>query len=225
MIVYLTTPTSGSQSIYRILCEYGRALGERVEINRGSDLKKFSGIHEDRKYVVNFRDPRDIWCNQFYWLIQHDAANDEVVAERRARYDKGIEFSVRQAMNAFSKNGDPSSNVIKDLIEKECHRDNIMFVSYAQLCMCFEEMILRLNKYLGVELSVDNNEAIRRESPAALEENSSWIGNAWVGCDVMPGRHKKELSQDFINELNDVTREYNQLLKTVELEPLRHLYD
>ena len=81
MIKFLTTATSGSQSLLRILSEYSKVTGIDLELYRGAMFKSFKGINNVDKFVVNVRDPRDVWCNQYYWLIQHPAPNEEAGVE------------------------------------------------------------------------------------------------------------------------------------------------
>jgi hypothetical protein len=223
MIEFLTTATSGSQSIYRVLMEYSKLLEDDLDLIRGSMMKGFKGVVPENKYVINIRDPRDIWCNQYYWLVQHPAPSEDVRLARKARYDKGIDSSVLKNARVFTS--DSAAKQILNLVSHHRNKKNVCFISYAQLCMKFEEMILRLNKFLLITPTPEIMKVINLESPAGLESNDKWIGKDWAGCDIMPGRYKNELKSDTIQELNEILRSYLESIKSVEIEELKYLYE
>jgi len=247
-ILYVTTATSGSASIWRVLGAMlapshrmvsslpsgsgGKAsLADlqpegHVYLVRG--LNEMNGpVHDPRfRYVVNFRDPRDMLCNQYHWLVQHPPGkgDDEekkrkTIADRRARHERGIDDSVLRVRD------DRGFSFVFELQEAARAGGDVLFISYAQLCCAFDLMVGRLESFLGVAPAEAARRAIEMERTDNLASNPQWIGQAWTGTDIMPGRHRQELRPETIATLNARFAGTLGRLKEMEVPELRHLYD
>lgn len=247
-VIYVTTPTSGSQSIWRILIAM-LAPGKRTacvaavgggrnstidDISSHDELvmvrgtKTFDGPVFDERflYVANFRDPRDMFCNQYHWLLQHpvgetsDPEKIKIMLEsRRTRAAAGIDNSV------LMNNDDKVFDYVFELADHaDAGAENILFISYAQLCCAYPRMVARLTQFLGVNPSDRAKRKIAAESPRGLSDNKHWIGNQWSGTDVLPGRHKTELRPETVLELDTRFGSVLDRLAELELPRLRHFY-
>lgn len=227
---FITTPTSGSQSILRLISEYCSKENGELKLYRGNEVSSFPGYKDNEIYIINFRDPRDIWCNQYQWLIQHptnveDPVKDaEIRRHRKNRYDLGVDNSVIKSLKSFLEGNDHSLNFILDSI-KSTQQHNVFYVSYCQLCLKYDYLINTLNQIFGLELSLENNSVVRNESPGGLDSNPNWIGNEWFGCDIKPGRFRNELSPKSIDTLNCSLKDVLGTLASVEPMELRWLYE
>ena len=114
---------------------------------------------------------------------------------------------------------------ISKIIEDNRDNENIIFVSYAQLCVEFDLLVQRLNNFFGVEPTKTHIDTIYKESPKSLNDNKDWIGNQWQGCDIMPGRYKSELKLETIDVLNSKIDVYLDLIKQIEVPKLKYLYE
>lgn len=246
-VIYSTTPTSGSQSIFRLLC----AVLDRKGVEAGSlrttrnpnitDVKPEGEfvmirsvsnfdhpLYDERfLYIVNTRDPRDMLCNQYYWLTQHpvnylsDPREIELATKKRQEmFDEGIDaFVLRTA----------SSRPYKYAFELHDRllngADNVLVLSYAQLCCDYHPMVERILNYFQIEEpSRKALAAIKAESPEGISDNQKWIGNTWVGTDTMPGRYRSELKPKTIETLNRQWADTLDRLAQMEVPHLRHLY-
>ncbi len=222
-INFITTPTSGSQSMYRILTEYAKTLSLPLSMYRGADCKSYEGIKDNELTIVNFRDPRDMWCNQYYWLTQHPARTEKARQDRILRFERGIDASVLQSLKALKS--DRSFSLVLDIYKnKDLPKNNVLFVSYAQLCLEFDSMVDNINQFLSANLTKENNDVLYNESPEGLSENPEWIGKKWQGCDISPGRFKQELKNDTLLKLDSELKLYLSIFEDVEIPELKYLY-
>ena len=242
-LIYVTTPTSGSQSIFRLLQGiYGRPTREgtnaRKLLERPPTIADFlphdelaiirstaaiaEPIHDERfLYVVNFRDPRDMFCNQYHWLLQHPMPDGthNYPPDRIARAEAGIDASVLKETSAHV-----FQHVLRLAELKAAGAENILFVSYAQLCCAYDQMVRNLVDFIGLEPTAQSARAIAAEAPGALAENAKWIGNDWTGTDTMPGRYKRELKPETIAILDERWGPLLDRLAALDLPELRPLY-
>lgn len=230
-IIYLTTPTSATASMWRILTRIARdkyecvhfvdsfyQTGRLAELNsaippKEGKLLQFNVPHmfnknldlSDYRFIFNMRDPRDLGCNQYYWALQHPAPNktDEELALTRSKIEsEGIDKFV------LSKNYNPMFEAIIDVYNRAAPEDKLLS-SYAKLCLDFDSFIKDTANFLNVELTNDILEDLKPERIENINDNQSWIGTQWKGSDVLPGRHKSELNKETIEVIN--TR-YEQIL-------------
>lgn len=247
-VIYVTTPTSGSQSLWRILnslvpvgteCFEASAEGSpnlptAANFKEHGQLVMVRGVYtldppvfDPRlRYIVNFRDPRDMFCNQYHWLWQHPIIGiddpeefERARAARAARASEGIDASVL-------RHSEPTDfKFVFELAEAAANgAPDILFVSYAQLCCDYVSMIGRVVNFLGAEVTPQARAVIHNESPAGLQDNNLWIGNEWTGTDIQPGRYKTELRPETIAELDRRFGPTLDRLAALETPNLRHLY-
>ena len=241
-IIYVTTPTSGSQSIWRILTallpNYKHAditpstklsdLASENHIYLARGIKQLEGglASKDFRYIGNFRDPRDMLCNQYYWLVQHPATNQDAetaaktLEHRKKRFDGGIDSSVLRV-----KNDSVFTSVFEIQRHAEQYPNDVLFISYAQLCCAFDLMVSRLAAFLETPVEGRAKQLVELERTDNLASNPKWIGNQWFGTDIMPGRFRTELKPETIAALNHRFSEALDRLKSLEVPELRHLYD
>jgi hypothetical protein len=111
--VFLTMPTSGTGSMWRVITALTEKRLRATKISeqysnagRANELTEWRPEPFDHIYmyntphianvslrdpsiriVTNFRDPRDMACNQYHWALQHPILNktEQEIAEYRAR--------------------------------------------------------------------------------------------------------------------------------------------
>lgn len=249
-VVLLSTPTSGTGSLWRLVSAIASARGYSCE--EVADRYFASGnIEEMRSWVpepngwaylyntpqfvnakladpgirliVNFRDPRDMACNQFHWVFQHpdpSLSEDELQRYRSDVRTMGIDQYVRHVdNNALFR----QLFELKDRIGRHSHDPNTLVVSYAQLCLDFDSVTDRICDFLGVNRSDVPVELIERERVDNIAGNPHWIGNVWSGADLCPGRHRRELSAETIETLDDRYRDTLAFLRGIEKFEFRGL--
>lgn len=226
-IIFLTTPTSATASMWRILSML--ASETEYELNRYTDSFYLSGKLEDLKnaippeedniilfntpqllnqnldlskyrFIINARDPRDISCNQYFWALQHPSpikSEEELAKERENIKSNGIDQYVINKDNAIYY-----KEIISVTTSNNIINDDKILASYALLCINFDIYIERLAKFLNIELTQDLIEKLSPERTDNLSNNKDWIGKQWSGSDILPGRYKKELKKETIDLLN-----------------------
>lgn len=212
-IVFLTTPTSGTGSIWRVLQTLCPLAYERNTIvdtyyqqGRLNDLKeavlpethnliffnspiKFNFDLDCGKYlfILNARDPRDLLCNQYHWEFQHPvpvASEKEVLAAREKVRSAGIDrYCQDRNLKLFYE-------CFYRVVET-CPPDEYVFPSYALLCRDFDRFIATVARFLGVTPTAEQLAQIDGERVENLSQNANWVGNQWSGSDLGPGRYAR----------------------------------
>lgn len=183
-----------------------------TKLNKEQDLSKF-------KFLINFRDPRDRICNKFHWSLIHPTpglTEEERVAKIRKVEEKGIDQWVLQNLDA--NYFDNFWYLFSKINEKD-----FKVLTYARLCLDFDSFIEMSAKFLEVELNDSIWKSLEKERIENLDNNKDWIGNAWKGSDIFPGRYKKELKPETIERINEHYRD--TLEKMAKFDPdYSHLY-
>ena len=165
-IVFLTTPTSGTGSLWRLISILSRdryvpiqIAGKFWEKGRMDDFRKWrpepegfvymyntpgvwppSFSLDEVRWILNFRDPRDFVCNQYYWALQHPRPN-ETEEQTRAYMERvrsqGIEDFVLERTPRSSKLYVPFAQFLE---QKYLDPRNVLRLSYCQLCLGFDEI-------------------------------------------------------------------------------------
>jgi hypothetical protein len=223
-IVLFTTPTSGTGSLWRIVQTFLPKDIPRISfiddcLNRGiaiNDIKKevfpkhgcflfnqphlfnFNQDFSETQFVLNFRDPRDMSCNQYYWVFSHPnpSMTDEALAAHRDRIrTAGIDnFVLNQDHRSFFENHILfSSN--PELMSKA------LVNSYIQLCFNTNGIIDRVAQTLGcTDIGLIERTKLA-EHPSALAGANKWVGQKWEGADLFPGRARVELKGETFAKL------------------------
>ncbi|GLT09954.1 hypothetical protein ACFQFQ_11900 [Sulfitobacter porphyrae] len=227
-IFFLTSQTSATTSIARIITtvlnrsmEYVRFYDKALETHAKDEVSslvppkdgKFLLFNHppslnrdmpltDYKYMINFRDPRDRICNSYFWQFSHPTKEtEEQRAKRIQRVKKmGIDRWVLDRI-AQSTENDYYKNIFW-LIEN-APQGSYVVATYAQLCCDFDSFIKKVIEITGVTPSPNAWKLLEDERPETVENNAKWIGNEWVGSDVVPGRYKQELKPETIEAVSD----------------------
>lgn len=249
-IIFLTTPTSATGSIYRVLRIIASGKYQRVDwmeslydAGRLADAAREAPPPEDSlilhrapqhfnhamrlsdyRYVLNARDPRDMVCNQYHWQFTHEVPSEtpEQTAARRERV-------AREGIDAFALRFD-NNLYIKgwfDAVRRIAPPDRI-FIGYAMYCLHFEEIVGRVSAFMDVPSASwthRQRRLIARESVENLAENPSWIGQQWGGTDTAPGRHRQELQPETIRILTERYRWFLDFLRRFDDPRVAHTYD
>ncbi|RAH96548.1 hypothetical protein DLJ53_32070 [Acuticoccus sediminis] len=249
-IVFLTTPTSGTGSLWRIITALTRATHKPLKVvdtyanrNRMAEIADWRPSDPATVYlfnapavwpkdldlrtvrlICNFRDPRDLCCNHYYWALQHHVRNksdEAVAAHRRAVEKKGID--------AFVLGVDKSDHYrpFADVLHKidSDGGEDVCVLSYNQLCLSIDAMAERLAGFLGVVDAAHVARAIEPERVENLSANPRWIGQEWFGSDIAPGRHRRELKPETIAQLTRTYAGILGLLRALDQPQFRDLYD
>lgn len=247
--VFLSTPTSGTGSLWRVISAIAskasfslEKVAERFMIEgRAKELESWEpesagvgymyntphvinrSISERRvRLIVNFRDPRDMACNQYHWVFQHPdgSRTPEQLEQHRTL--------VRQAgIDAFVQKNDNNIQfaqflALRDQLSKVDEAE-ILVLSYAQLCLDFDRLVLRVADFLGVADTEIPWGELDRERTENLSANPEWIGQKWTGTDTSPGRYRNELSQVAIAHLDEKYRDVLSFLRRIERQEFRGL--
>ena len=243
--IFLTMPTSGTGSLWRLLSAIARPAYEPIKIaeqyeaaGRGKELVSWqpeptgkiymyntphyvNPAFADLKFklITNFRDPRDLACNQFHWSQSHPMPNrteEEIQAHRTNILAAGIDAFVLKTDNniLFRSLRALDQRVLKPGPET-------LNISYAQLCLDFDEMVARIIAFLGIDPAGVRRDQIELERTVNLKHNPNWIGQLWTGTDIMPGRHRGELKPETIRALNDKYRDNLKFVRGLEVPRLR----
>jgi hypothetical protein len=183
--------------------------GHILLVNRPTHFDS-STNYGNYKLVVNLRDPRDRACNVYHWKLVHPTTEEDSV--RNARIERTKEMGVDAwVLNHYRGLGlgNDHYNAFFEVIEK-APADCRIAISYAQLCLSFDTLIAKLSEFFHVSLSNKQKEDLEKERVEKIESNSNWIGQKWAGSDTLPGRYKRELSEQTISE---VSAYYEQTLR------------
>lgn len=245
--VFLTMPTSGTGSLWRIITAIGGPyykqlkIAEQLEVaGKQSEIPEWKP--EERGYlymyntphfinknlsspsvklITNFRDPRDLACNQYHWAFQHPMlgkSQEYIENYRKSVAEEGIDrFVARQDNNVLFR----SLRALAPRLESE--DQNVLRLSYSQLCLDFDRMLDRLITFLEVPRDSVPWETLEKERAVNLQKNPSWIGQIWSGSDIMPGRYRKELKPETIAAVDDRYRQNLQFVRSLEVPALRSL--
>ena len=175
----------------------------------------------DLKLITNFRDPRDLACNQFHWAQQHPVLHksaEELEERRRLVAEEGIDaFVSKQDNNILFRS-------LRALEQRLAGGDqNILKLSYSQLCLDFDQLLESIIGFLGVDRQAVPWQVLERERTSNLENNPNWIGQVWTGSDIMPGRYRRELRPETIEVIDNRYRENLRFVRSLETPRLRPL--
>lgn len=249
-IIFLTTPTSATGSMYRVIRTIATGRYEPVrwieafyDARRIQDAEREAPPPEDSlilynvpqhfnhgmrlldyRYILNARDPRDTICNQYHWELVHEAPLEtpEQTAARRARVAReGIDaYALRVDNNLYIKGW-------FDAVRRIAPPDRI-FVGYAMYCLHFDEIVGRVSEFMGVPPEAwtrKQRRHIARERVENLAENPAWIGQKWAGTDTAPGRHRHELQPETIRILTGRYRWFLDFLRRFDDPRVAHTYE
>ena len=248
-VVFISTPTSGTGSLWRIISAFAAIKGlkpvKQAELfaneNRLQELRTWQPAPTGHIYlintpqiwplgfdltkykiIINFRDPRDLSCNQYHWALQHPVLHkteEQIAAFREQVRQQGIDVYASGIDNR------PLFNPFMDLAPRIVAKDpGVLPLSYAQLCLAFDQMLPRLSKFLDVELTPDLLEAIAPERVTQIASNPDWIGKIWSGADFGPGRYLKELSTESQAKITEKYSKTLGILAEIDLPQFRELY-
>jgi len=224
-VIYITTPTSATASMWRIITRVARGIYQPNRItdqyylnNKMHELRttalpivdnvilfnspsnfNFDQDIEKFKFIINIRDPRDMLCNQYHWSLEHpdpSMSESDLNKHREKIRSEGIDKFV------LSKNLRVQfENIMRlsSLLPKE----NFVFLTYKKLCEDFDGYLNTLSEFLNIKITQEMMRDLNLERTENLEKNNQWIGNKWGGSDVMPGRYKRELTHETIEILNE----------------------
>ena len=249
-VLFVSTPTSGTGSLWRLLSAMTCGMLQPVKISEQymiegrldaltqwvpeatGKLYLYNTPHlwpigcdvSALKVMINFRDPRDLSCNQYQWAFQHPmiGKTDEQIAIYRENIaKKGIDGYVSMLDNR------PLFKAIFDIVSKKhlFGEHKLLVMSYCQLCLRFEELVRDVQDFLGVVITEDMQKLIDLEHVDQLVHNPYWIGQMWYGTDTTPGRYKDELQPQTIALLNDTYHDVLEVLKSADKAMFKHYYE
>ena len=163
-----------------------------------------SWISPKYRYIINFRDPRDRLCNMYHWKFSHPVPGE--TAEKRAnRIEElrkaGIDgWVIFKSDRLFEGRGRMYDRLFQ--IPEE-HPEQCLVLTYARLCLDFDDFIRRLSHFAGIPVTKGMLNRLEIERPENLGDNPEWVGNQWGGSDIMPGRYKRELQPGTIEIINE----------------------
>lgn len=231
-VVFFTTQTSATASIWRILRTINaseralRSLGHEVFLNGPESKFEWSEIEpqgylieancrhdlgsaEDiraPRFIVNFRDPRDRICNEFMWRLIHPKSPEEPKEEIEARAAKLLEEGIDNWIARLWPRGPlTETDFYKAFLisVNKLAKKDVRILTYARLCIDFDSFVERCCLALDKPLTPALKDALEIERTDNLGQNAQWIGNRWNGSDTMPGRYKRELKPETIQLLNE----------------------
>lgn len=249
-VIFLSTPTSANGSQFRALAAMarpsyrpvtwvarfyaeGRMEGVSTELPPPSDhLIKHNAPERfnpdtplrDYRFILNARDPRDLLCNQFHWQFNHPIPGEtpeEEEARRRRVLEAGIDDWV------LAQDYGPLLYGFFRVARRIAPPDRL-FTGYAMYCLHFEEMMDRAARFMGTPLEAlptEQREALARENVANVRGNPAWIGQAWSGADLAPGRHRRELQPETIRRLTGRYAWYLEFLRRMDDPRMAATYD
>ncbi|WP_136483227.1 sulfotransferase domain-containing protein [Vibrio sp. H11] len=222
--IYLTTQTSATDSMLRIFTTIQNSSFDdakyidkflsknSVDALKDADLPSDGNlhrfnlptmfdvgkVHDEHKLIINYRDPRDHFCNVYHWRFSHPVRG-ESEEQRELRLSelrkKSVDdFVLEQANTKYYE------NIVKALTELDPKKFSVL--TYARLCLGFDSFISKSADFLECELTKEIRDNLEVERIDNLSDNPRYIGNKWAGADVCPGRYKRELKPETINILN-----------------------
>ena len=162
-----------------------------------------SWISPKYRYIINFRDPRDHACNTYHWQFSHPVR--DIDEEQRTSYTgevrrMGIDgWVILKSSYQLREHNDAYDRLFQILEE---HPEQCLVLTYARLCLDFDDFIRRLSHFTGIPVTKSMLNRLEIERPENLGDNPKWVGNRWEGSDVMPGRYKRELQPETIEFIN-----------------------
>lgn len=229
--IYLTTQTSATDSMLRIFskiykCDFNSSkyIDLFLKDNKREDLKNEAlpndgGLHRfnlpplfdhtkvqgSHRLIINYRDPRDHFCNIYHWQFNHPVPG-ETEQERECRIKKLDEISIDEYV---LQNANPNyyKNIVLAL--KNLSQEKYTVLSYARLCLDFDSFLKKSSDFLQVPLTDEVITSLENERTDNLVDNPKYIGNKWGGADTGPGRYKRELKPETIKEL---TKKFRTIL-------------
>jgi len=227
-VIFLTTPTSASGSLFRAIriinqnrykplgWVHNHYIAQRMDlvktevpppqghlINHNAPQNFNRNTHLlDYRFILNARDPRDLLCNQYHWQFSHPFIGETPADEeaRRVRFaEMGIDAWV------IAQDFHPIFQGFLEVVRRIEPSDRI-FVGYAMYCQHFDEMTQRIAAFLGTSLeslTPAQRAALEQEHVANLPQNPKWTGQSWAGSDTAPGRHRHELQPQTIRLLTN----------------------
>ena len=183
-----------------------------------------SWISPKYKYIISSRDPRDRLCNMYHWQFSHPVPG-ETAEERAKRIEKarkaGIDRWVILTLRQQFRDHTVAYDTIRRILEE--HPGQCLVLTYARLCLDFDDFIRRLSHFAGIPVTKRMLKRLEIERPENLGDNPKWVGNRWEGSDVMPGRYKRELQPETIEIINEKMKPY--LRQMAKYDPdYAHLY-
>jgi len=245
-LIILTTPTSGTLSLWRIVTRFlpeNTNQGWFVDecLNQGISLEairkqslpeegcylfnqphlfNFDQDFSETQFILNFRDPRDMACNKFYWVFNHPSAlsEEEQVKEQERIRTQGIDDYALSVDDRFL-----FASHIK-ILETPALLEKTLSVSYVQLCFDTDGVVERLANFFDVSDDGLINSSKLFEHPSSLMNSDQWIGGQWTGADVFPGRARVELKSSTFTALTDRYRKVLRCLRKLDDPKYRFFY-
>lgn len=152
------------------------------------------------RFIVNFRDPRDRICNEYFWQFSHPntvETPEQTEARRRKIRELGIDNWIIERLRTQN-----ARDYYNSLIWVLDNAPESVAATYAQLCCGFDGFIERISNFTGAPLTEKVLKALKPERPENIEAHPKWIGGKWAGSDTMPGRYKRELMPETIKKMN-----------------------
>lgn len=249
--ILLSTPTSATGSLWRILHKIDNLAsgvsvvdeflksGDKPSNLRSHIFDKADGLYlfnqprffnydfyspsSERKIVVNFRDPRDLLCNMYYWQFIHPSKRSP---EENERYKSVL---LERGIDWFCESQDFSENFHDLLNFIHTHRlnENLLICSYAQMCFSVEEVVLKLIKFFHIDTvdSVKLSKICDEEHPSFLLKFKPGISHSWAGSDFVPGRARVELKPATFKKLSSKYEKYLTIMKELDNSKFAFFYD
>lgn len=232
--IYLTTQTSATDSMLRIFSRIGGfSFKEAKYIDKflanhkpkdllNQELPCDGGLHrfnlppyfrvekvsKNHKLFINYRDPRDHFCNVYHWQFNHPMPT-LTEEERKAKIRKIEEIGIDKFV---LDNADPGyyQNIMEAL--DTLPNEQFEVLTYARLCLDFDSFLSKCASFFDKELNAEIFKDLEIERINNLDKNSDYIGNRFSGSDVCPGRYRRELKETTIKELN---KRFQSVLETM----------
>jgi hypothetical protein len=184
-------------------------------------LFNFDQALDDIHFIFNFRDPRDLVCNQFAWEFSHPIAHlseEELATRRKAIQEEGIDnYALRRDNRIMFEPLLRLYNQVKET-------NPVLISSYAQLCLGVTELVPKMATFLGQGSADQIKKLAEEEHPSALVDSKSWIGQRWAGSDVMPGRARLELRPETFAELTKKNADLLEELSAIDRPDYHYFY-
>jgi hypothetical protein len=227
-IIFLTTPTSASGSLWRALLAinggryrplgfvHERYMAQRMDRvatelppatdhlinhNAPSHFNRDTPL-ADYRFILNARDPRDVLCNQYHWQFVHPVLG-ETPEKEAARRQRIMEMGIDEWV--LAQDVSPMCRRFMEVARSVDPADRI-FIGYVRYCLYFDEVTQRIADFMGTSLEAmapAQRGALEQERVTNLAGNPRWIGQTWAGSDTAPGRHRQELQPGTISKLSN----------------------
>ena len=231
-VIVITTPTSATSSLWRIIASFFPSSAQRYWVvdkviesggtladvpseelpPEGAFLYNIPHLVNPNELadpstliVLNFRDPRDLVCNQYHWEFCHPnphISESELEAKRQHIASYGLDAY------ALTKDNRGLYEPIIECFDSPLLAPKVYTSSFTRLCLDVESIYTDLCYIFG-QNPADYAELMRMEHPANLVKSRAWIGSKWQGADFLPGRARIELMPETFKQL---TIKYSGLL-------------